>query len=206
MTDNYRLTLKRGAPVLSAFWTMAGILSFAACVIVCITVWPGLATYGTSISDTEDQQLGALRFESAGPVQIEVTDPEGNTVSRNMNQIDGATFFDGDRQVIIEIPHPISGDYEVDVNVSGSANRLQHFDVLVTDGVNTIQLADYELIVNVPVDPYVIRNDHDGFAIAPIAVDDTAGGSASLIWILVGSAGLLTGITVFIIRSRRRKR
>lgn len=206
MTDNYRLTLKRGALVLSAFQTMAAILSFAACVIVCITVWPGLSTYGSSISDTEDQQLGALRFESAGPIQIEVTDPEGNTVSRDMNQIDGAVFFDGDRQVIIDIPHSIEGDYEVHVNVSGSANRLQHFDVFVTDGVDTIQLTDYELIVNVPRDPYVIRNDHEGFAIAPVPVADGPGSSTSLIWILAGSAGLLAVVVVIIIRSRKRKR
>lgn len=206
MTDNYRLNLNRRTLVLSAFRTMVGALSLAAYVIFCITACPSPAAYGTSISDTEDQQLGMLRFESAGPVQIEVRDPEGNIVNRNTNQIDGATFFDGDRQVIIEIPHSIEGDYEVHVNVSGSANRLQHFDVFVTDGVNTIQLTDYELIVNVPVDPYVIRNNHEGFAIAPVAVDNASGGSTNLIWILAGAAGLLAGITILVIRSLKRKR
>ena len=207
MTNEYRLEMKRETSARSVFRTMAGILAIAACVVVCITAWPDPAVYGTDTPDTEGQQLRMLRFESAGPVQIEVTDPEGNTVSRDMNQIDGAVFFDGDRQVVIEIPHSTVGDYELHVNVTGSANRLQLFDAWVTDGVDTIQFADRELIVNVPVDPYVIRNDHDGFAIATVAVDDgSPEGSGNLIWILAGAAVLLAGVVVVIIRSRRRKR
>jgi hypothetical protein len=185
---------------------MAGTLAVAAWVIVCITAWSGPAVYGTGIPDTGDQQLGMLRFEAVGPIQIELRDPEGNIVSRELNQIDGAVFFDGDRQVVIEIPHPIIGDYEIYANVSGSANRLQLFDVSVTDGVDTIQLANRQLIANIPRDPYVIRVDYDGFAIAPVAAEDDRGVSTKLIWILAGSTGLLAGILILIIRFRRRKR
>lgn len=206
MTDDYRLKLKRGTPVLSEFRARVATLVFAVCAIGCIMTWQGLAAYGTGIPDTEGQQLGLLRFVSAGPVQIELRDPEGNIVGRELNQIDGAVFVDGDREVIIEIPHRIAGDYEIHVNVSGSANRLQLFDVSVTDGVDTIQLANRELIVNVPRDPYVIRSDHDGFAIAPVTIVGGQAGSTHLIWILVGFAGLLAGIGILVIRSRKRKR
>jgi hypothetical protein len=184
---------------------MAGVLWCVACVIICIASAPSHAAYGQDASETEAQSLGMLRFESTGRVRLDVVDPDGNTVNRDINEIEGAVIVSEDRKVVIEIPYSKPGDYQLHVNVSGSVNRLQHFGALVTNGVDTIQLADNELIVNVPVDAYVIRNDQDGIRIAAPAEDESPGISTNLIWILVGGAGLIVGIALFIIRSRKRK-
>ena len=155
MTDDYRTVWRRKTLAVSAFTKIPGILaSLAACVIVCTLTWPAVS---------QEQSLGMLRFVASGPIQIEVHDPEGNIVSRDVIEIDGASFQDEDAEIIIEVPHRVLGDYLVHMNVDGSAIRLRHFDISVTDGVKTIQLADYQLIVNAPHDPYVIRSSTDGF-------------------------------------------
>jgi len=197
--DNRRAHMTQG------FSAFEAILVVASCLVVCIVALSGSATYGQDVPSTEAQQLGMLRFVSAGPIQISLTDPEGNVVSRETNDIDGADFFDGDREVIIEIPHSIVGDYELHANVSGSANRLQRFDVSVTDGTQTLVLAERELIVNIPLDPYVIRNNPDGFAIAQVIIDDSQGASSGLIWLFAGGAVLLAGIAFLILKSRKRR-
>jgi hypothetical protein len=184
---------------------MAGALWCVACVIICIASAPNHLAYGQDAAETEAQSLGMLRFESTGRVRLDVIDPDGNTVNRNINEIEGAVIVSEDREVVIEIPNSKPGDYQLHVNVSGSVNRLQHFGVLVTNGVDTIQLADNVLIVNVPVDAYLIRNDQDGIRIAPPKEDESQGLSTNLIWILVGGAGLIVGIAIFVIRSRKRK-
>ena len=232
MNNEYRLRRGRRTPILSAFLTMPGILLFAAFVIVCITAWPDPAVYGTGIADTGDglgfvasvdkgqgvpsapatsegQQLGLLQFVASGRVRIEVHDPEGNIVSRDQNQIEGAIFQDEGTGMVIDIPNRLAGDYKYYVYADGSANPIHLFDVSVTDGVDTIQLADREMIVNAPRDPYVIRSSEEGLTDVTSTADsgsgDDEGTSSSLIWILAGSAGLIVGIVLFI-RSRRRKR
>jgi len=159
--------------------------------------------YGQDTTAAHD--LGLLRFESSGRVRLDVEDPNGNTVNRLSNEIDGAVIDSGDHAVSIEIPNSIQGDYQLDVNVSGSVNRLQRFSVWVTNGVDTIHLAEEELIVNVPTDAYVIRNSASGIELVTQSEDDNSGMSNTLMWILVGSAGLLVGIALFIVRSRKRK-
>lgn len=190
--DNRRTRWMLDGTVLQA---IAMFLAMTACVLVCVTSLPCAA-----------QNLRMLRFVSAGPIQIAITDPEGHVVSREANEIEGAVFIDGDREVIIEIPHSIAGIYEVDANVSGSANRLQRFDVSVTDDVNTLVLAERELIANVPRDPYLVRNDQDGFVLAQASSDDSEEASISPIWFLLGGAVLLAGITLVILRFRKQRR
>ncbi|MFC2079707.1 hypothetical protein ACFLSZ_06975 [Candidatus Bipolaricaulota bacterium] len=199
MNDVTRLRLASRTPVLSTSLTFPGILLLVACVIACITTWPVAA----------QDELGVLRFMASGRVRIEVHDPEGNIVSRTENQIEDAIFQDDGDGMVIEIPHRVTGDYELFVFVDGSANPIWSFDLSVTDGVNTIMLADGELIVNAPSDPYVIRSSADGFsdvtAVAESESDGSDGISPTLIWILAGAAGLLVGI-VLVFRVRRRKR
>jgi hypothetical protein len=200
MTSKYQRRLDRGTLALSVLRA----LGTMACITILFTAGLGQTVYGQS--NTEAQDLGMLRFESSGRIRLDVIDPDGNTINRNTNEIDGAVIVSDDHAVSIEIPHSIEGDYQLDVNVSGSVNRLQRFSVWVTDGADTVQLADEELIVNVPVDAYVIRNSENGIEIAPLPEDEASGISMALIWILVGGAGLIVGIAIFVIRSRKRKR
>lgn len=182
--------------------TQARAVGLMACIVILMTVGLGLIAYGQD--NAADQDLGLLRFESDGRVRLDVTDPNGNTVNRNVNEIESAVIVSEDHAVSVEITHSIPGIYMLDVNVSGSVNRLQRFSVWVTNGVDRILLADEELIVNVPVDAYVIRNSETGIEIAT-AKDEGSGMSSVLVWILIGGAGLIVGIAIFIIRSRKRK-
>ncbi len=181
--------------VRSAVRTLPGILFLA----LALSLTAGT---GTAIA----QELGMLRFEASGPIQIEVHDPEGNIVSRNVVQIEGASFEDVDAAITIEVPRRILGDYLVHMNVDGSANRLQHFYISVTDGVETIQLADFQLIVNAPVDPYIIRSAADGFSDVTGEVDESVGGTSSTIWIIVAGVAVVGAIVAFLlIRARKQK-
>ncbi|MBU1048462.1 hypothetical protein KKG90_00425, partial [Candidatus Bipolaricaulota bacterium] len=195
MIERHRL--ERRMPLRFALRTFPGILFLA--LALCL-----IAGMGTAIA----QELGMLRFEASGPIQIEVHDPLGNIVSRDVVQIEGASFVDVDAAITIEIPNRILGDYLVHMNVDGSANRLQHFYISVTDGVETIQLADFQLIVNAPVDPFVIRSTADGFTNVTDLVDDEASGagsSSTMIWIIAGAAGLIAaGVLVLVARSRKK--
>jgi LPXTG-motif cell wall-anchored protein len=199
MNDGYQLRVKHRTPLLSKCLMIPGMVVFAACLIVCMMTWSAAS---------QQEHLGMLRFMASGPIQIEVHDTEGNIVSRNVIEIEGATFHDENAEIVIEIPQSVVGNYLVHMNVNGSAIRLQHFDISVTNGVDTILLADNQLIVNAPHDPYVIRNSAEGMA----DVTDSAGsdgsetGSSTLIWILAGSAGVLAALGYFILRSRKRKR
>ena len=200
MNHSYRMVRQCETPAVSAFKKMSGILaSLAVCVIVCTMTWPAVS---------QEQPLGMLRFMASGPIQIEIHDPEGNIVSRDVIEIAGASFQDENDEILIEIPHRILGDYLVHMNVDGSANRLQHFDISVTDGINTTPLADYQLIVNAPHDPFVIRSSSDGYADVTAAVAEelsAAEASSNLIWIVGGFAGLLI-VSLLVLRSRKQRK
>ena len=197
MNDTHQL--KQGRRILNSPSSLA--ISASLLLAVCAMMTWSVAA--------QDQQVGMLRFMASGPIQIEVHDPEGNIASRAGVQIEGASFEDEDDEISIEIPHPISGDYLVHMNTDGSAIRLQHFDIWVTDGVDTIKLADYQLIVNAPHDPYVVRISNLGFADVTADVaddqDSSENAGANLVWILAACGGALVGL-ILIIRSRRQKK
>lgn len=210
------MKLKRGTAVFSRFQAMVRILSLVVCVIICVTAWSDLAAFGTGIPDTEEQQLGMLRFMSEGRVKIEVHDPEGNIASYEQNQIEGAIIQQESREMTIEIPHRIEGDYQLYVNPSTSANPIHLFDISVTDGTTTIPVAERILMVNAPSDPYVIRSSADGFtdvtstaeagpASSDSVSDDDEGTSSNLVWILAGGAGLLVAILLFLWFRKRKQ-
>lgn len=197
MTDIDRLNSKHGTIARNGFRRTAILL-------ICLLVCQGAAVFATGIPDPSDQDLGMLRFVGSGAIQIEVVDPDGLTVSRSANEIDGATFTDEDAVVTIEIPQRKIGDYQVDVNLDGSSSRLQRFDVWVTDGITTVHLAESEFLANAPLDPYVVRSDAAGFDLAPEAEDEPSGLSSTLIIIIVAAAVVLVGGGVFFLRKRKR--
>jgi len=195
MNHGYQLRGDHRAPVLSHFWILSIILVIAVCWITCSMAWPVAA---------QQESLGMLRFDASGPVQIEVHDSEGNIVSRDVIEIEGASFHDEDAEIIIEIPDSVAADYMVYVNVNGSAIRLQHFDISATNGTDTLLLADNTLIVNAPHDPYVVRNSAEGI----VDVTGEAGSAASAglsiwKWIVAGAVVVLC-VIILIIRQRRK--
>ncbi len=196
-----------------------GPLVLMVCTLLLAAAWPALAQEGTENTTIgADQQLGMLQFIGDGQIRLELHDPAGNVVSRDTNEIEGATYTDEDEHVVIEIPHRMVGDYDLYVDADGSANRLHLFDVSVTDGVDAIQLAERVLIINVPTAPYVIRSSETGFANVTesaagepsssdsSADEDNESSSSFPVWLIIVIAVVVGGIVgVLIVRFRKRE-
>jgi len=185
------------------------VLALVACLAMVGLMFPALAQETT---DATAATLRLLRFEASGPVRLEVHDPHGRRVGRDLNEIDGATFEETDDGMVIEIAEPTPGDYELHVDSDGSANRIHLFDVWATDGVSTIPLAERVMIMNVPSDPYVIRVSEDGIsdvtgtAGSGSGSDAGDGGSSVMIWVIVIVVVVAGGAAAyFILRARKRK-
>lgn len=167
----------------------------------------GLMMLVATMPALSQETVRVLRFEADGRVRLEVYDPEGHRLGRDVNEIDGAVFEEIDNGMVMEIADPTLGDYELHVNADGSANRIHLFDVWVTDGVSTISLAERELIMNVPSDPYIIRVTEAGLSdvTGTIAGSDGDGGSFPT-WIIIVVAVVVVGggATFLLLRSRRR--
>jgi len=176
-----------------------------ACIVAMIVTLPVMAQDTTA---SADGALRVLRFEADGRVRLEAHDPNGRRIGRDVNEIEGATFKEVDNGMVLEIPDPMAGDYELHVDADGSANRIHLFDVWVTDGVTTVSLAERELIMNVPSGPYVIRVTADGLSDVTGSDAGSGDGGTSLVtWIVVIVAVLaVAGLAIFLfLRARKRK-
>ncbi len=180
------------------------VMALVACLAMVGVMSSALAQESTDATAAAPQRL---RFEANGRVRLEVYAPNGQRVGRDLNQIEGATFEEMDDGMVIEIAEPALGDYELHVNSDGSANRIHLFDVWGTDGVTTIPLAERELIMNVPNDPYVIRVAEDGISdVTGSGSDGGEGDSSIVIWVVVIVVVTGGGVAAYLIlRTRKRK-
>ena len=167
--------------------------------------------------EAEEPELGMLRFTATGPIDIALRDPDGRIVSPDVTEIDGVSYVEEPGQDIITIPHRIPGDYQIRVIVDPGADRLDRFDVSVTDGFDTVELADRKFIIHAPREPYVIRSTADGFFDAAglpkstaleqveAPTPDTRGGTQlPILWIAVGGVAFVLGVggLLWYLRSR----
>ena len=206
---------------IDSFRTLGLVAGLTVCVMaILLLVASAVIAQDATGSATSDDQLGMLQFIGSGKIRLELHDPAGQVVSRETNEIDGATYTDEDNQVVIEIPHRIIGDYKLYVYADGSANRIHLFDVSVTDGAQTIPLAERVMIVNVPSEPFIIRSTQEGFENAtatttdqlPSSTADTGsagdtGGSSSFLWIVLGAALVVAALIAgfFLMRARKHR-
>ena len=176
-----------------------------ACLAVMIVALSVMAQDTTAPADAAPR---VLRFEADGRVRLEAHDPNGRRIGRDVNEIEGATFEEVDNGMVLEIPDPVLGDYELLVDADGSANRIHLFDVWGTDGVTTVSLAERELIMNVPSEPYVIRVTADGLSdVTGTEPGNDDGGTSLVTWIVVIVAVVAVGglATFLFLRARKRK-
>ena len=100
-----------------------------------------------------------------GPVDLVVTDGEGNVVSKTVNQIPGAVYAeqdlngDGDRDDRITIPDPATGGYSITVIPEPGADPNDTVTLIAEDHGATTILRDEVRIADLPTEPIVISVD-----------------------------------------------
>jgi len=117
----------------------------------------------------EEPGLGMLQIRSNGPIDIALRDPEGRVISKEFPAVEGIEYVErfngavGSNVDEITIPKRMVGDYQIRVMPEPGAERLQRFDLFVTDGFDTVTLAKRKFIIHVPKEPYVIRCTETSF-------------------------------------------
>jgi hypothetical protein len=120
-------------------------------------------------------------FIAKSPVDIIVTDPDGLTISNQLNQIPGAKYYtnidfdlDGELDDIIAIPDRKIGDYFITVVPEPNAIATDTYTLLVWPETKDepFVLAEGIQICNIPIQPYMVRSmETDVIPIIPATVD-----------------------------------
>lgn len=139
----------------------------------------GLASVTLDIPSTTggaDSWIGrtasVLGIRAFCPVDLSVVDPEGLVISKSTNAILEATYTeadlngDGDPDDQIIIPNRKAGDYQIRVIPEERSFPIDRYTLEVSDGFDTIVLADYVRVGDIPEEPYVVTSTAEGIAIA----------------------------------------
>jgi len=105
-----------------------------------------------------------IRFKAKSPVDIAVTDPEGFTISKEVNEIPGAFYFeidldeDGEVEDLITLPEYKIGDYIVTVIPEPDAAPTDTYTLEVSGEDVTIVLAEDVPVSDIPAEPYTLSS------------------------------------------------
>ena len=144
--------------------------------------------------------LGLLRFEATGEVDLVLRDPRGRIVSKEFPQVDDMVYTEAAGADTITIANRILGDYEVRVVAETGADRLGRYHLIATDGFDTVELADRKFVIHIPDEPYIVRSTLDGFLDvtgspgAPAPAPEPRGEREPLpmmTWILIGVGAIV---------------
>jgi len=119
-----------------------------------------------------------IKCYNKDPVDLIVTDPDGLTVSKEVNEIPGATYIevdlngDGDPDDQITIPYRKIGDYLITVVPEPDASPDETYTLEITINGQTIVLAEDVPIGDIPDQPYLIQSTETEVNAAPIADAD----------------------------------
>jgi len=119
---------------------------------------------GATSSTSEIVKVYALKIEAYSPVDLVVTDPDELTISKELNEIEGAFYFeedingDGVPDDFIVIPERKIGDYLITVVPEPDAELTETYTLEVSANYTTIILAESVLISDIPILSYVVRS------------------------------------------------
>ena len=139
-------------------------------------IWPEDAAQGIANGILKYFEERGLTFTVYSPVEIVVTDPDGLAISRQLNEIPGATYTetdidgDGDLDAQIRIPNRKIGDYSITVIPEPDALPTDTYTLEVSVGDTTITLAEDVQISDIPSEPYVIESTETGIRVPPVPV------------------------------------
>lgn len=116
-----------------------------------------------------DYYPGGFTVLTACPVDITITDPDGQMINKQINEIPGATYTelapgsDGTPDAMIVIPNREVGDYLITVTPKSGASSTDTFTLQLLSNITTNQtIASNVPINNIPSNPYDIRVTSDG--------------------------------------------
>lgn len=154
---------------------------------------PGVASIEFILLDKSNQQVdkigpidfeielpnpNLLELEIKSPVDPIVTDPDGLTISRQSNEIIGATYVEvdangeDDKVGIVSIPNKKSGIYKITVVSKPNADQEANYTLTIYSNDKLINLAKNIKIKNIPNNPYSIEVT-DNEVVLPITIDKT---------------------------------
>jgi len=97
------------------------------------------------------------------PIDLVVTDPQGDTISKGGSQIPSARYFeqdlngDGELEDQVYIPNALYGEYKVRVIPSPEANPTDSFSIFASADNLTHVLAENVMIRDIPTQPYTFQ-------------------------------------------------
>ncbi len=98
------------------------------------------------------------------PVDMIVTDPDNLSISRDLNEIPGASYTeidingDGDPDDVVNIPALKIGDYLITVIPEPGASPTDTYTLGVSSGGVTIVLAENVPVSDIPAEGYIVRS------------------------------------------------
>ncbi len=117
-------------------------------------------------------------FNSHSPVDLIITDPDGNKISKDIWEIPGIFYYsehdtngDGNIDDMITAPVKKKGDYSITVVKEPNALPTDTYTLEVSTDDQTIVLADNVQISNIPAVPYVVKSTDT--EIIPVIPTDT---------------------------------
>jgi hypothetical protein len=131
-----------------------------------------LANGNTLISDDTNNRIievspvsspQGITFTAKCPVEISVIDPDGMTISKSVNEIDGATYSelglgsDGTPDAQIFIPVKKIGIYSIIVTAKPGVPSSDKFTLEVSSEGNSKTIASDVSVQNIPPDPYRVQ-------------------------------------------------
>jgi len=125
---------------------------------------------GNNDDSEADFSIGIIMY-LCSPADMIVTDPEGLTISKELNQIQGATYeeidVNGVTHDVVSIPGQKVGNYSVDVIPDQNASPADTYSLMLEVDDMTVILADNVQIRDIPTEPYIFesklnRSDFDG--------------------------------------------
>jgi len=105
-----------------------------------------------------------ITITSYSPVDIVVTDPDGLTISKQLNKISGASYTefdingDGDPDDRISILYQKIGNYLISVIPEHDATPTDTYTLEVSTETTTITLAENVSVSEIPTEPYVFES------------------------------------------------
>jgi pimeloyl-ACP methyl ester carboxylesterase len=137
------------------------------------------SVYPQEIHDDEDTyvigghqeyvpDVAGFTISLLSPADIVVTDPDGLTISKELNEITGAVYIvedvdgNGDLEDFVGVPNPKIGDYLIEVIPDADAMPTDTFSLMVSYGDSTIFLAENVPVTDIPDEPYVFELTGDG--------------------------------------------
>ena len=112
---------------------------------------------------TPSEPLPAMIVKAFSPISLQITDPDGNVVSRDQSSVAGATYteydtdLDGTNECEIVITQPLDGQYQIEAISNPDADPLDEYSMSVTWAGQGTVLADNVLIQDIPSRPYVFN-------------------------------------------------